>query len=51
MEIFYGHKPQQFNKLFKMKLEESVVNPLLFVGCLDDLEVGMLFSFYVGSVC
>lgn len=51
MEIFYGQNPQQLNKLFKMKLEESVVNPLLFVCCLGDLEVGILFLFYVGSVC
>lgn len=51
MEILYGHKPQQLNKLFNIKLEESVVNPLLFVCCLDDLEVFILFLFYVGSVC
>lgn len=48
MEIFYGHKPQQLNKLFKLRLEESVVNPLFFVCC---LEVGILFIFYVGNVC
>lgn len=49
MEIFYGHKPQRLNKLFNIKLEESVVNPLLC--CLDDLEFFILFLFYVGSMC
>lgn len=32
MEIFYGHKSQQLNKLFKITLQESAVNPLLFVA-------------------
>lgn len=31
MEIFYGHKPQHLNKLFKIKQEESVVSPLFFI--------------------
>lgn len=49
MGIFYGHKAQQLNKLFKIKLEESVVNPLFFVSWMTCKFV--YFSSFMWAVC